>query len=87
VKNLPYTADRFRHMFERAVRRAGIVPNDGVTLHTLRLTAIGQMIAESHNVRTLMAGVGERASLDGRRLERTGMEAVETASSFNLRVG
>ena len=64
---LPYTVNGFRHMFDRAVRRAGIVPNDDVTLHTLRHTAISQMIAEGHNDHTVMAISGHSST---RMLER-----------------
>jgi integrase len=42
-------------MFDRAVRRAGIVPSDDVTLHTLRHTAISRMIADGHDDHTVMA--------------------------------
>ena len=54
-------------MFDRAVRRAGIVPNDDVTLHTLRHTAISRMIAEGHNDHTVMAISGHSST---RMLER-----------------
>ena len=62
-----YTVNGLRHMFDRAVRRAGIVPDEDVTLHTLRHTAISRMIAEGHNDHTVMAVVGHSS---GRMLER-----------------
>jgi integrase len=34
----PYTVNGFRHTFDRAACRAGIVPGDDVTLHNLRRT-------------------------------------------------
>jgi len=62
-----YTVDGFRCMFDRAVRRARIVPDDDVTLHTLRHTAISRMIAEGHNDHTVMALSGHSST---RMLER-----------------
>ena len=62
-----YTVDGVRCMFDRAVQRAGIVPDEDVTLHTLRHTAISRMIAEGHNDHTVMAISGHSST---RMLER-----------------
>ncbi len=63
----PYTVNGFRHMFDRAVERARIVPRNDVTLHTLRHTALSRMIAAGHNDHTVMAISGHSST---RMLER-----------------
>ena len=43
-----------RHVFDRAVVRAGIKPSEDVTLHTLRHTALSRMIAAGYDEYTVM---------------------------------
>ncbi|MBP7620897.1 MAG: site-specific integrase [Gemmatimonadales bacterium] len=63
-----YTVSGLRCMFNRAVRRARIVPDRDVTLHTLRHTAISRMIAEGHSDHTVMAISGHSSTPNARAL-------------------
>jgi len=61
-----YTVNGFRHVFNRALARAGIESHD-VTPHTLRHTALSRMIAHGHSDHTVMAISGHSTT---RMLER-----------------
>jgi integrase len=61
-----YTVNGFRHVFNRALSRAGITTGD-VSPHTLRHTALSRMIAHGHSDHTVMAISGHSTT---RMLER-----------------
>ncbi len=50
----PFTVNGCRHVFDRAVVRAGTSRPDEVTLHTLRHTALSRMIAAGYDDYTVM---------------------------------
>ncbi len=56
-----YTVNGVAHVFRRAVERAGILTGD-VTLHTLRHTALSQMIAAGYDDYTVMAISGHSST-------------------------
>jgi len=62
-----YTVNGARHIFRRAVTRAGIEPAGDVTLHTLRHTALTRMITSGSDTFTVMAISGHSSV---RMLER-----------------
>ena len=62
----PYTSSGVRHIFNRALVRAGIRTGD-VTFHTLRHTALSRMIAAGHSDHTVRAISGHSST---RMLER-----------------
>jgi hypothetical protein len=56
-----YTVNGVAHVFRRAVERAGILTGD-VTLHTLRHTALSQMIAAGYDDYRVMAVSGHSST-------------------------
>ncbi len=56
-----YTTNGARHVFARAVERAGIKTGD-VTLHTLRHTALSRMIEKGYDDYTVMAISGHSST-------------------------
>ena len=56
-----YSANGVAHVFRRAVERAGILTGD-ITLHTLRYTALIQMIAAGYDDDTVMAISGHSST-------------------------
>lgn len=62
-----YTTNGVRHVFRRAVVRAGIADPASITPHTLRHTALSRMIGEGHSDHTVMALSGHSST---RMLER-----------------
>ena len=58
----PVTVNGTRHVFDRAVVRAHIVGAADVTLHPLRHTALGRMIASGYDDDTVMEISGHSAT-------------------------
>ena len=79
-----YTTNGALHVFQRAVRRAGIQTRD-VTLHTLRHTALSRMIAEGIDTFTVMSVSGHSST---RMLERythpTEARKADALATFSL---
>ena len=62
-----YTPNGVRHVFNRAVRRAKLDRPEEITPHTLRHTALSQMIGAGHSDHSVMALSGHSST---RMLER-----------------
>jgi integrase len=81
----PYTANGLRHVFDRAVIRAG-VSGDDVTMHTLRHTALSRMIAKGYDDYTVMEISGHPSTrMLARYTHPTEARKVDALDTFSLR--
>ena len=84
------TQDRFtvggvRHVFDRAVVRAGITPASDVTLDTLRHTALTRMIESGHDEFTVMGISGHSDTrMLGRYPHPTDLRKLSALESFAM---
>ena len=79
-----YTTNGARHVFTRAVERAGIRTGD-VTLHTLRHTALNRMIEKGYDDYTVMALSGHSSTRMLARYTHPSEERkAEALGSFSL---
>jgi len=79
-----YTTNGMRHVFGRAVERAGIRTGD-VTLHTLRHTALSRMIDKGYDDYTVMAISGHSSTrMLARYTHPTDERKTDALRSFSL---
>jgi len=82
-----YTANGVRHVFNRAVVRAGILTGD-VTVHTLRHTALSRMIASGIDDHTVMAISGHSSQrMLARYTHPTNARKIEALESITASLG
>lgn len=78
-----FTVNGVRHVFDRAVVRADIVPADDVTLHTLRHTALSRMVDSGHDDHTVMSISGHSsARMLARYTHPTDQRKISALESF-----